>query len=248
MTTFASVYSGIGGADAGFCAAGWDVRWQCEADPYRRTILTRHFGVPVYDAIETLVDIDLPRVDLLYGELPDHRIAMWWPQFARVAKMIAPQWLVCEMSPTVRCERVLVDLALDGWAIRLMHLRVAITAKGMIGSDTDVRNRALVIAARDGDALDAIKLASNYAELIINGHDIDHERLSLPWHEEGRGFKAGYTCACGIEPCACGSDVRISALADATSPCLSHWLAEVIDGAWSDGVERQITRADGTGA
>jgi len=249
MKTFASCYTGVGGADCGFCAAGWTLTWQCEADEYRRRVLRKRFGAPIHNSIESLATVpELPRVDLLYGELPDHRIERWWSPLHYVAQILKPSWLLCEMSPTVPCDRVLIDLALSGWSIRLMHLRAVITAGGMTASDTDVRNRALVLAARDPEQLKAVRLAGNYAEIVIRGEDITHERLSLPWHEEGRGFRAGWTCGCADTPCSCSSEQRIAALADATSPYLSNWLAEALDGRWSDGVVRQLTHADGAGA
>lgn len=255
--TFASVYSGIGGADVGFAAAGWGVKWQCEADPYRRAVLARRFGTRVYCDVNMLpvaevhadgAVIQLPEhVDLLYSELPDHRIDRWWPALWRVVRTVEPAWFILEFSPTVRADQVLRALALGGWAFRLVQLRTEIHCEGVDHEQRDVRNRGVVLACRDGAALDAIKLASHWVEMLITGASVaHHERLSLPWHEAARGFRVGYTCVCGHEPCACGSQARIAAIADATSPYLSRWLAELIDGTWGDGVERKLTAADGT--
>ena len=245
MRTFASVYSGIGGADAGFCAHGWQVKWQCEADHYRSAVLKRGFNVDIYERIESLPTRALETVDLLYGELPDHRLNAWWPMMRRVVEHVKPKWLICECSPSVPCEPVLLDVVRDGWCVRLLYIRCIITSDDMRKDDTDIRNRALIVASRNDDVY-KIGVAGNWAELVITTDSIKNcERLSMPWHELSRGFRVGWTCACGVEPCACGRDRRISALADATSPYLSSWIAEVIDGAWQDGVDRGVTEADG---
>lgn len=250
--TFASIYSGVGGADAGFSAAGWDVRWQCEADPYRRNVLTRRFQRPVYDDISldllaAVIEGGPERVDLIYSELPDHRIDRWWPPLECIVRRMRPTWFILEFSPTVRADQVLRALALDDWAFRLVQLRTEIHCEGVDRTERDVRNRGVVLACRDAVALDAIKLASHWVEMLITGASVAHfERLSMPWHEAARGFKVGYTCVCDADPCVCGSQARIAAIADATSPYLSHWLAELIDGTWSDGVTRKLTAADGS--
>ena len=258
--TFASIYSGIGGADVGFAAAGWDVRWQCEADPYRRAVLGFRFRRPVYDDVNldllaAVLEGGPERVDLIYSELPDHRIDRWWPPLWRIIERMRPTWFILEFSPTVRADQVLRALALDDWAFRLVQLRTEIRCDGVEHEERDVRNRGFVLACRDGAALDAIKLASHWVEMFITGTPVtQHERLSVSWHEAARGFKTGYTCVCGTGavsdgaevPCTCESDKRIAAIADATSPYLSRWLAELIDGTWVDGVTRKLTTADGT--
>jgi len=41
--TFASVFSGIGGFDLGFERAGFEITYQCEINPFCRSILTKHW-------------------------------------------------------------------------------------------------------------------------------------------------------------------------------------------------------------
>ena len=38
-----SLFSGIGGFDIGLKRAGFEVAWQCEIDPYCRSVLERHW-------------------------------------------------------------------------------------------------------------------------------------------------------------------------------------------------------------
>lgn len=235
MPTFASLYSGIGGADAGFAHAGWAVVWQCEIDPYRRAVIANRFGVPVFESVEqvaaspNLVTGKWPRVDLLYTELPDHRLDYWWRLAARAVAAAVPDWLIVEMSPTVPCEPVLLDLVRTGWSVRMLHVRFVIAApSGSAPEDDDVRNRAFVIAARDAAALARIRMASNLADIVVTGQP-QAERLSVAWHEESRGFKDGWICGCSAaiddrSTCVCVTADRIAALADATSPILGRWL------------------------
>jgi DNA (cytosine-5)-methyltransferase 1 len=68
--TAGSLFSGIGGLDLGLERAGIKVRWQCEANPYCRTVLAHHWpSIPIYDDVRTLPD-DLEPVDLIFGGYP----------------------------------------------------------------------------------------------------------------------------------------------------------------------------------
>ena len=48
--TFASLFSGIGGADIATTAAGWEHKFWCEWDPFCQTVLKYQF----YDAINRI--------------------------------------------------------------------------------------------------------------------------------------------------------------------------------------------------
>ena len=55
MPTCGSLFSGIGLLDYGLHLAGWEHRWFCEADEFRRGVLRRRFpGAVVFDDVRTL--------------------------------------------------------------------------------------------------------------------------------------------------------------------------------------------------
>ena len=71
--TVGSLFSGIGGLDLAFTAAGFDVRWQVEIDPYCQKVLRKH--APQYWPNAQLhTDIydchDLPHVDVIVAGFP----------------------------------------------------------------------------------------------------------------------------------------------------------------------------------
>lgn len=53
--TCGSLFSGVGMLDYGLHLAGWEHRWLCEVDEWRRAVLRKRFpGVPVFDDIRAL--------------------------------------------------------------------------------------------------------------------------------------------------------------------------------------------------
>lgn len=113
--TLGSLFSGIGGLDLGLeCAlhdGGFDVStlWQCEADPWCRSILARHWPrAGRYDDVRA-VGPDAPRVDVLCGGFPcqdvsyagkgaglaGERSGLWF-EFARVVRDLRPRIVVVE--------------------------------------------------------------------------------------------------------------------------------------------------------
>lgn len=222
--------------------------WQAEADPFRREVLRRRFpGIHVFDSLEAAAcsATPPPSVDVLYAELPDSRIAKWWPQLWHIGQLCAQQWLVMELSPTVRCDDVLRDVALAGWAFRLVYVRMLIRMDGEQEMDCDIRKRGFVFASPSEGLVDGLGLAAMLAEIEVTGVKSAYPRLSLPWHEESRGLLPGWTCVCSSDACQCGLQQRLDAVNDATSPYLTHWIGELLDGRWRDGQDRGVTLADG---
>jgi len=69
MTTYGSLFSGIGGFDLGCDAAGWDCSWQVEWDAKCRSVLARHWpDVDRHDDVRTVRGDKLAPVDVItYG-------------------------------------------------------------------------------------------------------------------------------------------------------------------------------------
>lgn len=135
MLTVGSLFSGIGGFDLGLERAGMRVMWQCEADPFARSILAKHWpGVPrLCDVQRTGIgrDFEPCRVDLLCGGFPcqgtspggnrlglaDPRSGLWSEMF-RLVRELRPRYVVVENSGDLAVrglDRVLGDLASVGF-------------------------------------------------------------------------------------------------------------------------------------
>lgn len=55
MLTVGSTFTGVGGADLGLEWAGFRIAWQCELDPWKRSILRAHWPeVPIFDDIRAM--------------------------------------------------------------------------------------------------------------------------------------------------------------------------------------------------
>lgn len=66
-----SVCSGAGGFDLGFHRAGFETRWVCEIDPFRRELLAKRFPqARQYDDLAALDPVELEPVDVLIGGTP----------------------------------------------------------------------------------------------------------------------------------------------------------------------------------
>ena len=109
--TVGSTFTGVGGADLGLEWAGFRIAWQCELDPWKRSILAAHWpDTPIYDDITTLHDPE--PVDVMIGGFPcqdlsvagkrkgfDGERSVLAFEFLRVAESLAPRWLILENVP-----------------------------------------------------------------------------------------------------------------------------------------------------
>lgn len=117
--TAGSLFSGIGGIDVAFAAAGFDIRFQVEIDDYCRKVLSKH--APRYWPNATQhVDIrdvgraELGTVDVLFGGFPCQDISIagkgaglagarsgLWYEFARLIGEIRPRFVFLENVPAI---------------------------------------------------------------------------------------------------------------------------------------------------
>ena len=110
--TVGSLFSGIGGFDLGLERAGWEVKWQVESNPFRQSILKRHWpDVELRNDIKTDT-AGLAGVDLICGGFPCQDLSVagrraglageksgLWREFIRVVREIRPAWVLIENVP-----------------------------------------------------------------------------------------------------------------------------------------------------
>ena len=117
--TAGSLFSGIGGIDVAFAAAGFDIRFQVEIDDYCRKVLSKH--APRYwpNAVQH-VDIrdvgraELGSVDVLAGGFPcqdisfagkgaglDGARSVLWFEFRRIIGEVRPRFVFVENVPAI---------------------------------------------------------------------------------------------------------------------------------------------------
>lgn len=135
---FGSLFSGIGLLDLGLQQAGFEPpAWQCEIDPFCRSVLERHWPLtPRHDDIKTFSPAR--RVDLIAGGFPcqPHSVAgarrgaddprHLWPEYARVVRQLEPRAVLIENVPglrTTELRSVLADLAAMGFDAEWCHYR-----------------------------------------------------------------------------------------------------------------------------
>lgn len=110
-----SLFSGIGGMDLGLARAGFEHVFFCEADPYRRRVLSRHWpGVPIYEDVRDVGFKPELRIDLLAGGFPCQDLSIagkrkglagersgLFFEFARIAdELVRPGgWILVENVP-----------------------------------------------------------------------------------------------------------------------------------------------------
>jgi DNA (cytosine-5)-methyltransferase 1 len=130
--TVGGLFSGIGGWELGLERAGMRVLWHCEADPYARAVLERHWpGVPCYPDVRELRGADVEPVDLLCGGFPcqdlsyagagagiDGARSGLWSEYARLVGELRPRYVLVENVAALLARglgRVLGDLAALGY-------------------------------------------------------------------------------------------------------------------------------------
>ena len=137
--TAGSLFSGIGGIDVAFAAAGFDIRFQVEIDDYCRKVLTKH--APRYWPNATqFMDVrdvgshNLPYVDVLFGGFPCQDISVagngaglagarsgLWYEFRRIIGEIRPGVVFLENVPAITSRggtTVLAHIAALGYDAR----------------------------------------------------------------------------------------------------------------------------------
>ena len=133
------LFSGIGGLSLGLHWAGMHTAAFCEADPFARGVLARHWpGVPCYPDVRRLTaarlrDDGVPRPSLVCGGFPCQDVSAagrgagldgarsgLWAEMARLVAETRPDWVVVENVPALRvrgADRVCAELETSGYAV-----------------------------------------------------------------------------------------------------------------------------------
>lgn len=110
---YGSLFSGVGGFDLGLDAAGWRCAWQVEKDRQARAVLRRHWSdVPKHEDVCDVGADQLEPVDLICGGFPCQDLSVagrragldgersgLFHEFMRIARELAPRWLLLENVP-----------------------------------------------------------------------------------------------------------------------------------------------------
>lgn len=108
-----SLFSGIGGFDAGFYEAGFDITWMVEKEPFCQAVLKTHFpGVKLFSDVKEVGKHNLEPVDVIAGGFPcqdlsvagkragleGSRSGLFW-EVIRITRELRPRYLVLENVP-----------------------------------------------------------------------------------------------------------------------------------------------------
>lgn len=128
--THGSLFSGIGGFETGAEWVGIETLWNCEIEPFQRSILKKHF--PNTKQYEDIKELSNPGyVDIISGGFPCQDISIagkgvgitgsrsgLWSEMHRVIREVRPRYVIIENSPMLLVrgfERVLCDLSKTGY-------------------------------------------------------------------------------------------------------------------------------------
>jgi DNA (cytosine-5)-methyltransferase 1 len=184
--TVGSLCTGIGGIDLGLERAGFEIRWQCEIDPYCRKVLARHWpGVPCHPDVEDL-PCDLGPVDLVAAGYPCQPFSLagtragdghehyLWPAIVGALRMVRPGHVLLENVPghlSLGWDRVLGDLAALGYDVEWTCIPAA-----AVGAP-HLRWRLFAIAHANGDSESSVPVnAFSGRGVVVSDTDRDGVR------------------------------------------------------------------------
>ena len=195
-----STFTGVGGADMGFEAAGMTISWQCELDAWKRSVLAAHYpNIPIYEDITTLEDPE--PVDLMVGGFPCQDLSVAGQrkgfsgersvlafEFLRIAEALKPRWLVLENVPGLLSSNKGLDFQ------RLLREMVASGYGGIAWRCLDARyfgvpqrRRRIFIVARRAEVGVDPRTASGLAlRALCESGSGDTTPCIPPWQEATR--------------------------------------------------------------
>ena len=231
------LFSGIGGFSLGLHWAGFRTAAFCEADPFCRTVLARHWpGVPCYHDVcavsaGRLRAEGVPMPDLVCGGFPCQDVSVagpgagldgarsgLWREMLRVVAECRPGWVVVENVPALRvrgADRVLGGLEALGYAA--WPLVVGAAHAGA----PHRRQRLFVVAHAPGARLEKRERGAGEPPPRLPA-----ERRRAGWH----GPTAG-AALCGVAdgvPAGLDRSARLKALGNAVPPAVAAMVGRAI--------------------
>jgi len=208
--TVGSTFTGIGGADLGFEAAGFKIAWQCELDAWKRSVLAAHWpSIPIYEDVCDLGITDWrdnpEPVDVMIGGFPCQDLSIAGKrkgfsgersvlafEFLRVAEYLKPRWLVLENVPGLLSsnkgldfQRLLSEVVACGYGVgwRCLDARYF---------GVPQRRRRIFIVARRAEAGVDPRTASGLAlRALCESGSGDTAPCIPPWQEAPRTVGGG---------------------------------------------------------
>lgn len=195
-----STFTGVGGADLGFEAAGMTISWQCELDAWKRSVLAAHWpDVPIYEDVTTLEDPE--PVDLMVGGFPCQDLSIAGQrkgfsgersvlafEFLRIAESLKPRWLVLENVPGLLSSNKGLDFQ------RLLREMVASGYGGIAWRCLDARyfgvpqrrRRIFIVARRAEAGLDPRSASGLALRALCESGSGDLTSCIPPWQDTSR--------------------------------------------------------------
>ena len=200
-----STFTGVGGADMGFEAAGMTISWQCELDAWKRSVLAAHYpNIPIYEDITTLGDPE--PVDLMVGGFPCQDLSVAGQrkgfsgersvlafEFLRIAEALKPRWLVLENVPGLLSSNKGLDFQ------RLLREMVASGYGGIAWRCLDARyfgvpqrrRRIFIVARRAETSIDPRTASGLALRALCESGSGDTTPCIPPWQDATRTVEGG---------------------------------------------------------
>lgn len=218
---YGSLFSGIGGIDAGFDEAGLTCAWQVEIDPFARQVLAKHWpDVPKHDDIRTFKPT---AVDVICGGFPcqdisnagkregiDGERSGLWSEYVRIIREVRPRFVVVENVGALLVRgvgRVLGDLAALGYDAEWDVLRAS-----RFGA-AHRRERVFIVAYPAGIRLEG-RVLSTVPEQLPRVGDPGY-RFTVT---EPIGVGTNHGIPCYVD--------RVRSLGNAVVPTVAKWIGE----------------------
>lgn len=240
--TYATTFSGIGGWELGLNACGWDLKWQCECDPFCRALLKERFGVPIYDDIRTICEHNPAPVDALIGSPPCQPFSVAGPQdgtsderhlypaFLELVGAIKPRWVLMEQVPAILTDSDggAFGQYVGGLAALGFHIVWHCIPACAIGAD-HVRDRVWIIAHSDSNRGQGQIAGSDLGTFGQGRSGCSPDMLNTRWRDRPLLGSPGESILCRKDDGVPNWSHRIKGIGNAVIPQIPHLIGQAIN-------------------